>query len=377
MKYSLLLLTTASLVLFSCTSNKVSEPAQLPLEKLKLPDGFNIDIYASGVTNARAMALGDDGTLYVGTRREGKVYAVRDTNSDYRADQIMVVDEGLSMPTGLAYKDGDLYVGDVSTIYKYDNVDADPEHTEREVVVDDYPTDRHHGWKYLGFGPDGKLYVPVGAPCNICNMENENPIYASLSRLDVETGEREIIAHGIRNTVGFSWHPQTNQLWFTDNGRDWLGDNIPPCELNVISETGQHFGYPFMHGENIKDPDFGDENPGKPLIKPAQELGPHTAPLGMRFYSGESFPEQFRTNVAFIAEHGSWNRSKKIGYRVMMVRVDGTRGTSYEPFISGWLDEDTDEVWGRPVDLIELPDGSMLVSDDFAGVIYRVTYQGV
>lgn len=350
-------------------ADAVSSPTP-PLDEIELPDGFRIHYYASDVPGARSMKLSPGGILYVGTRGQGNVYAVVDANGDYRAERVVVIDSGLDLPNGVAWRDGSLYVAENSRILRYDNIDEridDP--PEPVVVYDDYPTDDAHGWKFIAFGPDGRLYVPVGAPCNVC----ESPeIYASITRMDPDGSNMEIVAHGVRNTVGFDWHPDTGELWFTDNGRDWLGDNRPPDELNRLSEVGQHFGFPFCHGRDILDPEFGEGHTCAEFTLPEAELGPHVAALGMRFYTGEMFPERYRRDV-FIAEHGSWNRSEKIGYRVMLVEIEGNEAVSYQPFATGWLQGET--AWGRPVDVLVMPDGSMLVSDDKMGAIYRIVYE--
>ena len=348
--------------------------SSLPLETITLPVGFSIDVYAE-VKDARSMVMSPSGILYVGNKDQNSVYAVKDTDGDYKADTRWTIASGLNMPNGVAFKDGDLYVAEVSKILKFPSVETDLSNPPEAVVInDDYPTDTHHGWKYIAFGPDGNLYVPVGAPCNICEPEAE--IYASLTRINSDGSGREIIAHGIRNTVGFTWHPDTKVLWFTDNGRDELGNDVPPCELNRLETEGSHFGYPYCHGGDISDPEFGDKRNCSEFIKPAQGLGPHVAPLGLKFYTGDMFPEAYRGNL-FIAEHGSWNRDEKIGYRVSLVNVgnDG-EASSYETFAGGWLDNEKQEAWGRPVDVLVLDDGSMLVSDDKAGVIYRISYSG-
>jgi glucose/arabinose dehydrogenase len=372
------------------TSASEAPATDLPLDKIVLPDGFSIAIYAEEVPNARAMSLSPNGTLFVGSRGEGKVHAVVDSDGDYRADQVYVIDEELTMPTGLAFHEGDLYVGAVSQILRYDDIEnhlTDP--PEPLVVVDDLPSDRHHGWKFIAFGPDGKLYVPVGAPCNIC--ERDDP-YASLLRMNPDGSEREVYARGIRNTVGFDWHPVTGDLYFTDNGGDNLGlamaeagmipedqatavtDSIPSCELNHAPEPGMHFGFPYVHQGDIVDPEFGEGHRPEDYTPPVAKLGPHVAPLGMAFYTGEMFPASYQ-NAAFIAEHGSWNRSEKIGYRVVVARFDADGNLlGTENFATGWLDGD--ESWGRPVDVATLPDGSLLVSDDQSGTIYRITYDG-
>lgn len=344
----------------------------LPLEKIKMPAGFKIDVFAE-VENARSMAMSPSGVLYIGNRNDDKVYAVKDTDGDFKADKKWVIASGLNMPNGVAFKDGDLYVAEVSRILKYVGIESKLANPPAPVVVNDtYPDKTHHGWKYIAFGPDGKLYVPVGAPCNICESKEE--IFASITRINADGSGREIFAHGVRNTVGFTWHPETKEMWFTDNGRDMLGDDIPPCELNYAPKAGMHFGYPYCHGGTIKDPEFGSKRPCSDFTVPAQNLGPHTAPLGLKFYTGSMFPGQYK-NQLFIAEHGSWNRSKKIGYRVSLVNVQGnTKATSYTTFASGWLDDETQKVWGRPVDVLVLNDGSMLVSDDQANVVYRISY---
>lgn len=354
------------------TEEKGEEPA-IDLSTLKLPEGFEIAIYAN-VPNARSMVLSDNGTLYVGNRGEDKVYAARDEDGDNIAEKVMVIDEGLTMPNGVALKDGDLYVAEVSRILRYRNIEENLDNPpEPEVVYDAYPTDRHHGWKYIAFGPDGKLYVPVGAPCNICLKEDENPVYASITRIDVDNPKPEIVARGVRNTVGFDWNPLDGKLWFTDNGRDMMGDDEPPCELNYVAEDGQHYGYPFCHGGTIADPEFGNKRDCEEFVVPAANFIAHTAPLGMNFYEGDMFPEAYGNRI-FVAQHGSWNRSKKSGYRVMMIDHDNTTSTAVKVFAEGWLDHESQVAWGRPVDVITMADGSILISDDYADVIYRVTY---
>ncbi|MDZ7691376.1 MAG: PQQ-dependent sugar dehydrogenase [Balneolaceae bacterium] len=365
------LLCLLSIALFSCSS--YSGSAEESLDELSLPDGFQIDIYTSDVPNARSMAMSPNGTLFVGTRGAGNLYAVLDNNGDYKADSVITIAEGLQMPNGVAFQNGSLYVAEVSRILRYDNIEDNLQNpTEPVVITDSYPTETHHGWKYIAFGPDGKLYIPVGAPCNIC--ESEQDIFASITRINPDGTDREIVARGVRNTVGFTWHPETGDLWFTDNNRDWLGDNKPPGELNTLTEVGQHFGYPYLHGDGTWDPEFGTK--GKQMDidfkTPAQLLGPHVAPLGVIFYTGSMFPEEYRNQV-LIAEHGSWNRTEKIGYRITIVRMENGETVSYEPFIDGWLRED-ESVWGRPVALLQLDDGSVLISDDHSGTIYRLTY---
>ena len=347
--------------------------AALPLNTIKLPPGFSIAIYAE-VEDARSMAISPGGTLFVGNKAEDKVYAVQDTNGDFVADKKWILASGLNMPNGVAFKEGDLYIAEVSKISKFPGIESRLNNPGKPVMVyDQYPKETHHGWKYIAFGPDGKLYVPVGAPCNIC--EPKDPVYASITRMNANGSGMEVFVSGVRNTVGFTWHPVTKEIWFTDNGRDSMGDNLPPCELNTAAKAGMHFGYPYCHAGTIKDPEFGAIRPCKDFTPPARILGPHVAPLGLKFYSGSMFPQAYSGNI-FIAEHGSWDRSKKIGYRVSLVKVQNNIGVTYETFASGWLDNDNQKAWGRPVDVLLLPDGSMLVSDDRAGVIYRISYKG-
>lgn len=342
------------------------------LDQLKLPAGFVIDIYATGVSNARQMCLGDKGTLFVGTRGNGSVYAVKDLDGDFHADTVLTLASGLNMPNGVAFRDGSLYVAEVNRILRWDQIESKLTQPGKPVVVyDQLPTETHHGWKYIAFGPDGKLYVPVGAPCNVCDHP-EDPRYASILRMDADGTDIEVYASGIRNTVGFAWHPKTNALWFTDNGRDWLGDDAPNDELNVAPKPGMHFGFPYCHAGYMLDPKFGEGRKCEEFSAPVQKLGPHVAALGLLFYKGDMFPPAYRDKV-LICEHGSWNRKTPIGYRIMAVDLQGDKATAYTPFATGWLQ--ANKAWGRPVALLEMPDGSVLVSDDEAGLIYRVTYK--
>jgi len=377
-----------SLMTFSCTyypSEKeekttpnaaipVSTTAGLPLPRIKWPDGFKIDLFATDVKNARSMVRGDQGTIFVGTRKAKRVYALQDTDGDMKIDKQYLIADGLNMPNGVAFKDGALYVAEVNRILKFSNIESQLDNPPAyEIVYDAYPTYRHHGWKYIAFGPDDKLYVPVGAACNICDSTNK--IFASITRMNPDGSDMEIYVRGVRNTVGFTWHPDTKNLWFTDNGRDMLGDDMPPCELNRATAQGQHFGYPYCHGGQYADPEFGDQGNCADFIAPAQNLNAHVAPLGIKFYIGSQFPAAYQKS-AFFAEHGSWNRSKKSGYQVSLAKMEGEKVVSYEAFAEGWLDKDKDEAWGRPVDVLEMPDGSLLVSDDYADVIYRISYKG-
>ena len=344
----------------------------LPLDKLKLPPGFSIELLAR-VPNARQMALGEAGggqVLFVGTRGEGKVYGL-ELGRDYQPGALHVLAQGLTMPVGVAYREGSLYISALSRILRLDNLAAGLNRPVKPVVVvSDLPTEAHHGWKFIAFGPDGLLYVPVGAPCNVC--ERDPALYATILRMKPDGTQRETYARGVRNTVGFDWQPGTNELWFTDNGRDMMGDDVPPDELNRAQRQGQHFGFPYCHGGTVKDPEFGAKRACSEFTAPAQALGAHVAALGMRFYGGAQFPAAFQGRV-FIAEHGSWNRTSKSGYRVTTVKLEAGRAVAYEPFITGWLQGE--RAWGRPADVMVLPDGSLLISDDLAGAIYRVRYQ--
>jgi glucose/arabinose dehydrogenase len=338
--------------------------------EIKMPSGFKIEVYAGNVSGARSMTISNSGILFVGTRGEGKVYAILDTNKDYKADKVITIASGLNSPNGVALRNGDLYVAEISRVIKYPDIEDHLNNPPPPVVVNDsFPTARHHGWKFIKFGPDDKLYVPVGAPCNICLSKDKR--FASIMRMNPDGSDLDIFASGVRNTVGFDWSPIDHVLWFTDNGRDLLGDNLPPDELNRAPEKGMNFGYPFMHGKDIRDPEFGKGIDLSKFTKPVQELGPHVASLGMEFYTGDMFPEYYKKSI-FIAEHGSWNRSKKIGYRVTFVKLDGNTPVSYTPFATGWLQGES--VSGRPVDVEQMKDGSLLVSDDYGGVIYRITY---
>jgi glucose/arabinose dehydrogenase len=341
-----------------------------PLDKIKLPPGFKIELYTAAVPGARSLALGPKGVLFVGTRTEGKVYAVLDRQGKNRGERVVLIAQGLNMPNGVAYKDGALYVAEIHRILRFDRIVEQLDTPPQPVVVSQaYPGDRHHGWKFIRFGPDGRLYVPVGAPCNVCD---EKDPYSSITRMQPDGSAMEVYARGVRNSVGFDWHPETRELWFTDNGRDLMGDELPPDELNRAPRPGMHFGFPFCHGGDIKDPEFGGGRACTQYVSPEVKLGPHVAALGMRFYTGTMFPTAYRGRI-FIAEHGSWNRRKKLGYRVMQVRLENGRAVSYEPFAEGWLKGE--KPWGRPVDVQVMPDGALLVSDDFAGAIYRISYQ--
>jgi glucose/arabinose dehydrogenase len=366
-----LAIAAAALVTFHVTRPNAAETG-LQIDRIKLPPGFAIEL-AARVPNARGMTWGDKGTLFVGSN-EGRVFAVTFAPNDPKgAPTVRVVASGLSEPAGVAFRNGALYVSAISRILRFDDIEAHLASPPAPVVVTDaFPADTHHGRKFIAFGPDGKLYVPVGAPCNICAPDPDK--YANVQRMNADGSGREVLARGVRNSVGFDWDPRTKDLWFTSNGRDWLGDDSPPDTLNHLTKVPQDFGYPYCHGGTISDPEFGARKPCSEFAPPAQNLGPHVAALGMRFYTGTQFPAAYRDAI-FIAEHGSWNRSKKIGYRVTVVKLDGSgKPIGYEPFAEGWLQGES--VWGRPADVLVAPDGSLLVADDFAGAVYRIRYKG-
>ena len=337
------------------------------LDRLRVPAGFEVELLTDALPNARQLQLGDDGTLFAGTRSDGRVWA-------YRDGEATAIAEGLTMPSGIAFHDGDLFIGAVSTIYRLDDIEARLEDPPAPAVVTAaLPEDGHHGWKHLEFGPDGSLWVPVGAPCNICDPADP---YMAILRMDPATGAYDVAARGVRNTVGFDFEPGTERLWFTDNGRDWLGDDTPPCELNVLDTTrsdAAHYGYPHVHGSDVIDPEFGEGHTPAGYDLPAWEFGAHTAPLGVAFYSGEQFPARY-DGALFIAQHGSWNRSAKVGYQVMVAFMEDGEVTRVEPFLTGFLDGE--RAWGRPVDVLVDADGSLLVSDDQQGAVYRVRWVG-
>jgi glucose/arabinose dehydrogenase len=341
-----------------------------PLDKIKLPPGFHIRLFAGGAENAREMALGKNGTLFVGTQRAGVVYAIVDRNHDGVGDDGLIIASGLVSPNGVAFRDGALYVADAWRILRYDDIESRLDHPPNPIVLyDGYPHDALHGWKFIGFGPDGFLYVPVGAPCNVCLRDAP---YASITRLKADGTGMEVFASGVRNSVGFDWDPKTKELWFTDNGRDNMGDDVPDDELDHAPRAGMHFGFPYCHAKDVVDPQFGPGHDCAKYTAPELALGAHVAALGMRFYVGTMFPDTYRNQI-FIAEHGSWNRSKPIGYRVVLARPREQSEKRLEDFAEGWL-EPNGRAWGRPVDVLVAPDGALLVSDDQAGAIYRITY---
>lgn len=342
------------------------------LESIRLPPGFTIEMVSDTVPDARSMALGEDGTVYVGTRTEGNVYALPDRDQDGRPDRVVTIAKGLTMPNGVTVIDGALYVAEVPRLIRFDGIASELDHPpEAEVVFDRFPTDLDHGWKYLRLGPDGYLYMTIGAPCNICRPEKD--VYASIVRMRPDGEDFEIYAHGVRNSLGFDWHPASRELYFTENGADRLGDDKPPEELNHAPKIGLDFGYPVCHAGTILDAEFGDQGNCRDSVAPVWKFAAHVAPLGARFYTGDQFPSEYK-NQLFVAEHGSWNRSTPVGYRIEVVRFEGSTPVSSNVFAEGWLGADG-QASGRPVDILELKDGSLLVSDDQRGAIYRISYR--
>jgi glucose/arabinose dehydrogenase len=352
----------------------------LPVDTLKVPAGFHVAVYATGIPAARELAIGPKGTVFVGSMRDS-VYAVVDLNGDQRADKAYRIGSGMKMPSGIAFHNGALYVADIDRVLRYDDIEAHLENPPQPVVVSNaFPDDTAHGWKFIAFGPDGLLYVPVGAPCNICEPDAR---HGGIFRMKADGSGLENFATGVRNSVGFDWHPVTKDLWFTTNGRDELGDDLPSDELNHAPRKGMNFGYPYCHQGDTPDPEFGAKHPCSAFEPPAAKLGAHVASLGMRFYTGRMFPPEYRNQI-FIAEHGSWNRSTPQGYRVVSVKLDANgKVVSDTPFVEGWLrgirrhtgTMTVGDAWGRPADVLVMPDGALLISDDSAGAIYRVSYR--
>jgi len=364
---------------FSFVCNFINSSENL-LEQLILPAGFSIEIFADEIKSARQMAESSKGIIYVGSKSGDSIYAILDKDNDNFAESKILVASGLSNPTGVAFKDGNLFFSEVSKIWMIEDIDNyvnTSDHKtlpKKSLVTDKLPSDTWHGWKWLGFGPDGYLYVPVGAPCNICLKPlQDDSRFASIHRV-LDDGNLETVASGVRNTVGFDWHPKTEKLYFSDNGRDWLGDDSPSCELNIINEEGEFFGYPYKHSTNVVDPEYGKLISGldKDFSDPVLELGAHVAPTGIAFYDKNTFPKNYQNNL-FITLHGSWNRSKKVGYKVISVSFDDNGDyLSHQDFVTGWLKGS--KAWGRPSAPFVKSDGSLLIADDKYNVIYRVTY---
>lgn len=341
---------------------------ELQIDKLKVPSGFKIEVWASGMVNARTMTESPNGTIYVGTRFPGNVYAV--VTKDGKRE-VKIIAKGLHRPNGVVFTNGSLYVAELSRIIRYDNIEKNLDNPPAPVVVfDALPKDEPHGWKYLKLSPDGKyLYFQIGTPANIVVPPST---HATINRLNLKTNKMEVVATGVRNSVGMDFHPTTKQLWFTNMGRDWAGEDLPNDTLNRLSKKGMNFGYPFCHQGDWLDPDFGKGRSCDEFEKPELKLGAHVSPIGMSFYNGVQFPKEYKGNI-FIAEYGSWNKTKKAGYQVVRVVLDDkNKPVKTEPFVTGWLQGET--YWGRPADVHVLKDGSMLISDGEAGAIYRVSY---
>jgi glucose/arabinose dehydrogenase len=350
----------------------VTTPDKIPLDKLKVPSGFKVELWAHGMPGARMMAAGDKGTIFVGTRAIGRVYAITDSDGG-RKTQVLA--QGLTQPNGVVFRNGALYVAAIERVLRYDGIEdklASPPQPADLTQAFALPSEQPHGWKFLAFGPDNKLYVPVGAPCNICEP---SAAHAQIRRYNADGSGMEVVARGVRNSVGFDFHPRTGQLWFTDNGRDWAGEDGPEEELNRVSSPGENFGFPYCHAQGLPDPDIKKANACDGVTKPVTTLGPHAASLGMRFYTGSMFPPEYRDRI-FIARRGSWNRGEKFGYDVVTVTTnpDGTNA-KVEPFLTGFLDKQSNAFWGRPVDVMQMRDGSLLVSDEENGAIYRISHQ--
>ena len=347
----------------------VTPVSDIPVSQIKVPPGFKVEIWASGMPGARMMTRGNSGKVWVGTRGIGRVYEITDSGGA-RTSRVLV--DKLTQPNGVLYRNGTLYVMAIDKFLRYDGIENNPGVQPVDITAAfKLPPKPHHNWKFLAAGPDGKLYVPFGAPCNICDVE---PEYAQIRRYNWDGSGMEVVARGVRNSVGFDFHPRTKELWFTDNGRDWAGDDGPEEELNRVSKAGEFFGFPYCHANGIPDRDVRKADPCRGVTMPVALLGPHAAALGMRFYTGAMFPPEYR-DTALIARHGSWNRTKKTGFDVVRVTAspDG-RNARVEPFITGFLDTATDKFWGRPTDVLQMPDGSLLVSDEQNGAIYRVSY---
>lgn len=344
---------------------------KLPVSKLKLPPGFKAEVWASGILDARGLRQGDKGTVFVSSLFvAGKIYAVVDKGGKR---EVKTIAEKLMLPNGIEFHKGSLFVATPKDITRYDNIEANLDNPPKPVMVyDKLPGDVPHGWKFIKIGPDGKLYVPVGAPCNICMPDDK---HGQIRRMNLDGSGEEVVARGVRNTVGFDFDPKDGSLWFTDNGRDWLSEDLPNDELNHVTQTGkQHFGFPFCHQGDFADPEFGWGKSCSDYTKPAMLTGPHAGTLGMRFYTGKMFPKKYQ-GAMFIARHGPWNRTKKYAADVIVAWPDGKGGIAKsEPFMTGLVANN--EYLGRPVDVMVMKDGSMLVSDDHNGAIYRISYKG-
>ena len=347
----------------------VTPAGEIPIANFQLPPGFKAEIWASGMPGVRSMARGENGKIYIGTRAIGRVYEVTD-NGSQRSSRVVV--DKLVQPSGVAFNKGSLYVMAIDKVLRFDAIESNPAVAPVDITpAFKLPKEQHHNWKYIAFGPDGKLYVPFGAPCNICVPGEE---YAQIRRYNADGSGMEVIARGVRNTQGFTWHPTTQEMWFTDHGRDWMGDNGPEDELNRMPRTGANFGFPYCHAGGVPDPDIKKDRPCDDVVLPVQTMGPHAAVMGAHFYTGSMFPAEYK-NLLFVARKGSWNRTQKFGYDVVTVRADADgKNAKVTPFMTGFLTPGTNDFSGRPAYLLQLPDGSLLVSDEQLGAIYRISY---
>ena len=350
--------------------NTATPPADIPIDKIRLPPGFKAELWAHGMPGARAMVRSDRGYVYVGTRGIGRVYEVADSGGT-RSTRVVV--DKLNQPAGVEFRNGSLYVLAIDKMLRFDGIQTNPTAAPVDMTAAfKLPALQHHQWKYIRFGPDGKLYVPFGAPCNICEPTAE---YAQIRRYNADGSGMEVLARGVRNTVGFDWHPVTRELWFSDHGRDWLGDDTPSDELNRMPATGLNYGFPYCHANGVVDPDVKKDKPCDGVTMPVAEMGPHAAVMGVMFYTGSMFPAEYR-NQMLVVRKGSWNRSKKLGFDVQLVKTDAAgKHISSTPFMTGFMDPATDSFWGRPTYALQLPDGSVLISDEQLGAIYRVSYK--
>jgi len=340
------------------------------LERIQLPEGFEISYFAADVKEARSIVVAENGWVFISTRKHGSLYALKDTTGDFRADVKITLAEDWNQPNGIAIHDNDLYVAEIHQIHKFPNLVDDPTRAvEPQVIYAELPEYTHHGWRYINIGPDDKLYTAIGVPCNICLPEEDR--LASISRLNLDGTDFEVVHQGIRNSVGFDWDPETGYLWFTENNRDWMGDDLPACELNVATEDGQHYGYPYCHQGDLPDPKYGKFRSCDEFTPPAQNLVAHSAPLGLSFLNQAEVPAEYKSKL-LIAEHGSWNRTIPVGYRITMVDIEGDQATNYSVFAEGWLNGHNK--YGRPVDITPYIDGSLLVTDDFNHAVYRIKY---
>jgi glucose/arabinose dehydrogenase len=343
--------------------------SEIPVDKIKVPKGFKVEVWAHGMPGVRMMARGSKGTIWAGTRIIGRVYEIKDKGGS-REHRILA--QKLTQPNGVAFQGGNLYVMAINRVFRYDGIEDNPNVKPVELTEQfKLPPQVHHNWKFIAFGPDSRLYVQVGSPCNICEPDAE---HGQIRRYVADGSNMEVVARGVRNSVGFDFHPVTGELWFTDNGRDWQGEDGPQDELNRVSKSGQFFGFPYCHANGIPDKEFPKKDACKGVTLPVALMGPHAAALGMRFYSSSMFPKEYQNSI-FVARHGSWNRSELFGFDVANVRVgaDG-KGAKVTPFMTGFRDDKANKFWGRPTDVLQMPDGSLLVSDEQVGAIYRVTY---